>query len=394
MIRVLYVSDSDTLSGAEVVLLHYIDHLPRDRFATHVLLRDRNARLGRALAERGAAFTAADTFSEDLIETTLSPRRLLHFARAFRRTTALMTKLNDEQNVDVIHSISYPASLYAAFAARRTGVKQVWHEHNIKRIHRVSARLYRFVAATAAAVVGPSDAVTNNLRRARLPAGRARTIYNGVDLAKFRIDDAKAAAVRRGLGLVEGQPAVGLFGQMLPYKGHRLLIDALARLRSTPPTVRGFFVGALENPPYQDELRREVEAAGLADRVQFTGWRGDVADVMRAMDVVVLATTTPEPASLTLMEAMAMGRPVVAARVGGTAELVVEGQTALLFEPADAAQLAERLAMVLGDAALRRRMGEAGRLRVEQYFALPRHLEAMQAVYAEAAAQRRPRAGA
>ena len=168
---------------------------------------------------------------------------------------------------------------------------------------------------------------------------------------------------------------------MLPYKGHRTLIAAAPAILQAHPPTRFFLVGALENPPYQRELQDLIAAAGLGERIRFTGWRNDVPDVVRAMDVVVVGTTTPEPAALMLMEAAAMGRAVVATRTGGTPEILLDGETGLLYEPADAAQLADRVVQLLQQPDSARTLGHAGRRRVEEVFSRERHLDAMFSVY-------------
>ena len=185
-----------------------------------------------------------------------------------------------------------------------------------------------------------------------------------------------------------GQQAVGLFGQMLTYKGHRTLIEAAPSILSEYPEAMFFFVGALENPPYQRELRERIDSLGLANKFTFTGWRSDVQDIMRAMDVIVVGTTTPEPAALALMEGAAMERPLVATRTGGTPEIIIDGETGLLFAPGNAEELAAAVKKLLGDPDLARRLGCAGRARVEQRFTRELHLTAMFELYEEAVRSR------
>jgi glycosyltransferase involved in cell wall biosynthesis len=379
--NVLYVSDSDTVSGAEIVMLQYLQHFRPPEHRPHVFFRERNARLRTALTELGVPFTSTTNYSERIIETTASPSAIAAYLRAFVRVRGELADTIRAHDIDLVHSISYPAALYVALASRATGVRQIWHEHNIKRLHAVNKAIYRFTAATAARVIGPSDAVSHNLRRAGIADETAITVYNGIDLSRFRIDDARAAAVRHELGLRPGQPAVGLFGQMLPHKGHGTLVQAAPALRARFPDLRCFFVGALENPPYQQELRAAMAQAGVGDLFAFTGWRRDVPDVVRAMDVIVVATTTQEPAALALMETMAMGRPIVATRTGGTPELVLDGVTGRIFAPGDATALADCLAQLLADPAMRETLGAAGRQRMEAHFSLERHLQQMAAVY-------------
>ena len=144
---------------------------------------------------------------------------------------------------------------------------------------------------------------------------------------------------------------VGLFGQLLPTKATTRSSTPPPAIRARVPGTRFVFVGALENPPYEAHLRARLATAGLTDAFQFTGWRTDVPDVMRAVDLLVVPTTSQEPAALSLMEGMAMGRPLVASRTGGTPELIVDGETGLIFPPGDAAALARQMAALLLDPA-------------------------------------------
>jgi glycosyltransferase involved in cell wall biosynthesis len=382
--NILYVSDAPTLSGAEIVLLQHLEHFAPPAHRSSVFLRDTNTRLIDALAQRSIACTASADFSRRVVQTSVNPADLLHFTHAFARVTRQLAGVIRREGIDLVHSVSYPASLYAAFACRRTGVPQIWHDHNIKRVHAFNRPIYRFVASTSAWIIGPSDAVTRNLAEGGLPADRIRTVYNGIDLSRFDPHAGSRGRVRESLGLAEHTPAVALFGQMLPHKGHRTLIEALPAIRRAVPSVRAFLVGSLENPPYEAELRHEIAAAGLGDTVQFTGWRRDVHDVMGAMDAVVVATTTPEPAALALMETMAVARPIVATRTGGTPEIVVDGDTGLLYPPGDATALGGHLIALLSDPARRARMGTAGRARMEARFSRERHLAEVEGLYASA----------
>jgi L-malate glycosyltransferase len=383
--KILYVSDSTTVSGAEIVMLGYLDGLKARGDEAFGFMSDRNPRLMDAFRERGAAFTATGAYSGRILETTANPAALSEFARALYRASAEMADVIREAGIDLVHSISYPASLYAAIACARTGIRQVWHEHNIKRLHPVNKLIYRRVSHTCRWVIGPSDAVTDNLGKAGIEAHRLRTVYNGIDLNRFqRVDPQETAALRRQLGVREGEAAVGLFGQMLPYKGHRTLIEAAPEILRRHPNTRFFLVGALENPPYEDELRRLIAAGRLDERFVFTGWRSDVQHIVRAMDVVVVGTTTPEPAALMLMEGAAMERAVVATRTGGTPELLQDGETGFLFEPGNAPQLAERVSELLARPDLALELGRTGRRRVEERFSRDRHLSEMFGLYERA----------
>ena len=378
---VLYLLDSTTVSGAEIVTLGYIDALRAEGHTAVAYISARNHRLADVLRAREVPFIATRHFSHELIRTTVKPGALREFTRSF---TSVRRELRDfirHHGVQIVHSISYPGSLYAALAIAGTGVSHVWHEHNIKRIHRFNRPIYRFVARSCTHVIGPSDAVTRNLALA-VPDAKLQTVYNGIDLQRFAPrSGGRIEEVRRALGIREGSRAVGLFGQMLPYKGHRTLIDAAPRILAACPDVQFLLVGALENPSYQDELQARIVERGLAGCVRFTGWQPNVHETMRAMDAIVVGTTTPEPASLALMEAMAVGTPLVATRTGGTPEIVSDEETGLLYEPGQADQLADRIIRILTDSTLSSALAVAGRARVEARFSLPRHVAAVLGLY-------------
>lgn len=386
--RILYVSDSTTVSGAEIVMLGYIDALHAQGHSAHAFIQRANPRLQREFESRGVTVTASDSYSRRIIQSTANPVELVEFARAFAAVAREMSEVIKAENIDLIHTISYPACLYAAFAAARTGVRQIWHEHNIKRLHVINRAIYRRVSGTCHRVIGPSDAVTGNLGKAGIDSAKLRTVYNGIDLSKFAVSrDDQAKAIRTELGVGPQCHAVGLFGQMLPYKGHLTLIEAAPAVLAEHPNTRFFLVGALENPPYEERLRGEMSARGLTDKFHFTGWRADVQDIIRAMDVVVVGTTTPEPAALALMESMAMERALVATRTGGTPEIVVDEQTGLLYAPGDAQQLGRQINRLLGNPVLRRELGRAGRERVERNFGRERHIDEMFSIYAQCLAE-------
>jgi glycosyltransferase involved in cell wall biosynthesis len=169
-----------------------------------------------------------------------------------------------------------------------------------------------------------------------------------------------------------GTVCVGLVATMGLWKGHDVFLRALARL-PREPAVRGYVVGGRiyatagsEVDP--DALRRLAEELRIGDRVGFTGFVDEAAAAMRALDVVVHASTLPEPFGLVIAEAMACGRPVVVSAAGGAGEIVSDGDDALAVPPGDVDALAGALRRLADDGALRARLGAAGRARAERDF--------------------------
>jgi glycosyltransferase involved in cell wall biosynthesis len=189
-------------------------------------------------------------------------------------------------------------------------------------------------------------------------------------------------------GADDGVVRVGLVATFARWKGHRTFLEALAML---PPSlsVRGYVVGG---PVYEtersqvtlDELRAEAATLGLGSRIGFTGFVPDSAPAIRALDIVVHASTDPEPFGLVIAEAMACGKAVVASESGGAAELVTSGIDTLVHAPGDARGLARRIEEMASDPALRRRLGHAARATAERCFARRRLASEFIAVYQSA----------
>ena len=172
-----------------------------------------------------------------------------------------------------------------------------------------------------------------------------------------------------------------MIARLAPQKGHRVLFDALPRVLERVPEARVRVVGHEELSTVA-ELRAYAAGRGVADRVAFEGFRGDVPSVLRELDLFVLPSLW-EGFGLVLLEAMAAGRPVVASAVGPIPEVVVDGESGLLVPPGDPEALARAIVRVLEDAVLAERLGRAGRARVEQVFGLDRMVERTDALYQE-----------
>ncbi len=165
----------------------------------------------------------------------------------------------------------------------------------------------------------------------------------------------------------------------MPEKGYRHLLDGAALLERTKPGVHWILVG-------DGELRSELEAQarrlGLASHVHFTGWRDDVAELLTLADVFVLPSES-EGFGRVLVEAMAMGCPVVATNVGGIPDIVLDGETGLLVEPANPVAFAHAVRTLLDEPTRAARLGAAGRARAESTFSLGAHVDAVERVYDE-----------
>jgi len=248
-------------------------------------------------------------------------------------------------------------------------------------------RVGRWLGRGVDRYIAVSEAVRAAIERdERIAPGRTSVIYNGIDFAELDAQRWDVAAERSRLGIAPDEVLIGCVANFNPVKGHLTLIEAFARLRPLCPDVplRLLLAG---DGPLRAAIEAKISALGLAGAVILVGNSRQVTREFQISDVVVLASET-EGFSNSLVQAMALGKPVVACRVGGNPEAVADEQTGLLVAPKNPAALAGALARLARDPALRRRLGEAGRARARECFTRRQMLERTQELILRVIAER------
>jgi len=285
----------------------------------------------------------------------------------------------------IVHTNGLKMHLLGAWASPRSAAV-VWHVHDYLGRRAVTSRLLRWSAGRCAAIVANSRSVAADARTALAEGPPVHPVWNAIDLQRFsptgRTVDLDALA---GMPATGDVLRVGLVATFAAWKGHGVFLEALARLDERL-RVRGYVIGG---PIYQttgsettlDALRARAEALGIADRVGFTGLVDDASSAMRALDVVVHASTDPEPFGLVIAEAMASGRPVIVSAAGGARELADAVPGLPIVPPGDAEALANQIAALAADPLLRERLGREGRRTAERCFASSRMAAELAALY-------------
>jgi glycosyltransferase involved in cell wall biosynthesis len=185
-------------------------------------------------------------------------------------------------------------------------------------------------------------------------------------------------------------PLVGIVARLAPSRGHFALVKAFAQVHTAIPAARLLIVGKGE---FRPDIERRVDALGLADAVIFAGYReDDLPEVLAAMDVFVLMAPGSEGSCRAVLEAMAVGKPVVAARVGALQDIVLDGETGLLIEPGAHTPLAHAVSRLIRAPEQARQMGRRGRERIEHVFSRQRQVDEVLQLYHQLQAARRPMA--
>jgi glycosyltransferase involved in cell wall biosynthesis len=300
---------------------------------------------------------------------------------ALARDVTCLRRLVRAEGVELIHAHhSHDHWLAWALGARRRDGRRatiVRSFHNLRAVRggRLAGALYRRTAAAFAV----SRAIEARCRAAGFPAERVCWTPGVADLARFD-GRADAAPIREEFKLGDA-PVIVCVSRLAPQRGHELLLAGYRRLLDRIPSARLLLVGKGETRARLEEL---VADLGLADRVVFTGYRdGDLPAVLAAADCFALMGAGSDESCRAALEAMAAGRPVVARRVGALPETVSDGETGILVDDETPDALAQALALLLGDRARARAMGQAARRRAEDAFAPGRAVSVVERVYLE-----------
>jgi len=319
---------------------------------------------------------------------------LLHLASAAPGVLLYLRRLRRELRriaPDVLHANGLKPQLLAALSQTKGRPPVVWHVHDYVSTRPLTAKLIRRAAPRCAVAVANSKSVSEDLRAVCGDGLKTRLLYNAVDLEHF-----SPAGARLDLDTLAGLPPaepgtvrVGLVATLARWKGHETFLKSLAMLPEEA-RVRGYVIGGAvyrtrgsQHDP--SELRACAAALGLEGRVGFTGFVEDAAAAIRALDVLVHASTEPEPFGLAIVEGMACGRSVVASRAGGAAEILAGCEAALSLAPGDADELSTQIVRLAESALTRVVYGVAGRLVAEQRFDRTRLADELVKVYEEAA---------
>ena len=280
---------------------------------------------------------------------------------------------------DLIHAHGLRGAWIGALAARRSGIPLVFTAHNLapRNPGRVAVWALRFTAAKSAAIVAVSSAVADSLTPC-CPESKIVVIPNGIDIALFDAPPPRAD-IFRAFDIPDDLRVIVAVGRVAPEKGFAHLIDAAPKVLSRFPGA--CFVLAGDGPERQSLIGR-IRQKGLEGRFFLVGRIEDVPGLLAASDMVVIPSLT-EGHGLIALEAMAAGKPVVAARVGGLCETIIEGETGLLIAPGEPEAISDSILRLLWDESLRLRLGNAGRKRARQGYSIEQMVESTVDMYAQ-----------
>jgi len=371
--NVLYLNHIGRISGAEIVQMRLVEQLA-----------DTNIHRVGMCPDDGELYPRYKQVM-DVVEPlpmTSNDAGWLSKARDYAASMAAVRWAVRRHKIDLIHANTFRSALIAAPVGRLMGVPVIWHMHDILKKKLRNSMLVWLYSRLVQAIVCVSDATAQGLLRLGAQPEKVQKIYNGVPLSEL---EAKAASADDVLGKYNGRgPAVVMVGQITPWKGQDVLLNAMPGILQKSPKTHFFFVGdGMQNADrqYKADLQRQTQANGLDEHVTWLGFRDDVPGIMRQADVIVHCSVYPDPLPTVVLEGMALEKVLVASHIGGVAEMVADQETGYLFSPGDSQNLADKVIEVLENPETRTQMGRRAGQRIRSLFSMETNVQAIQALY-------------
>jgi glycosyltransferase involved in cell wall biosynthesis len=360
---VITIPWGERLGGAENILWTFLRHVDRQRVLPT------------------AVFFAPGDFEREVaalgLKTSVIPAGRMRQARAFTRAVWRFAAFLKDTSPDLILNWSAKTQVYGSVAATlaRMPGRVVWWQQGIPDRH----WLDRLATVLPARAVGCYSSPAKRAQESHWPHRQAWVIYPGIDPPEL-VTESQRLKLRQQLGIPPDRIVIGIVGRLQPWKGQHRLLRALAYLLQRGHAVHGLVVGGNAydlSPGYEEALHELIRDLGLSSNVTFTGQVADATPYVQAMEISVNASTA-EPFGLVLLEAMAVGVPVVAFAAGGPAEIIESDRSGVLVAADQEGALAEGLRRLVDDRAFRCRVGRGGQERFNALFSAERMTDEME----------------
>jgi len=364
--RILHLITSFEIGGTERQAVELLKRIDRDRFDIRLAV----------LRNEGPFYQEI----EDLFPSVPEFRLTSFYNRNALKQLRRLRRLLISEKIDLVHAHDFYSGLLGIAAARLAGVKVIACQRHLKlsdrRAHYVGTSVIHRLADR---LLVNSDAIRRRVINQRIAHPRKITVIrNGVASGATPKAEARSV-IRRELSIDDTVVLVGVVARLDPIKGHRFFIDAAAEVLRGHPDTHFVLIG---DGPLRSEIRERLEKARLTDRVHLLGDRSDVARLISGLDLLVLSSLH-EGLPNAVMEAMAAGIPVVATAVGGTKELITDGETGFLAPPADSEALAWKINLALMKSDTRSQITAAARKRIESEYGMERMINSVERLYDE-----------
>ena len=380
--RLLFIHIGATIGGAPFSLLETLKRLDQGRFQSLVLLPEEGP-FSELLRKDGIRYQVCPLFifyycAQAITRFPLKGWMIL-LGNAFKNIVSLSRIIKEERpDVVIINASTIPL---CGLVAKLMGKRVVWHVREV--ISTEKSRILKNIISANIRFSAERVVVTSEYSRqdmSNLGIRNVSVIYNGVDLKKFR-DRNEFLDTNNNFGLNRNDKIVGFVGQIYHAKGWEVLVKAAFIAAQKVHDVKFVIAGIVPHPEEEEAFHQMVRDLGLSDHFIFLGQRFDVEKILPLMTCLVFPSVAPEVFGRSIIEAMSCGVPVIASRLGGPAEIVIDQVTGLLVNPDDPKALSEALISLLTDTQKARSMGQAGRKRAEEVYDIDKLMPKLIEIY-------------
>lgn len=374
-IRALHLVEDLKIGGAERVIADIAAGLDKKNFEVSVLCVTRGGEIADELKEQGIEVKILGIFSYH------NPINVLKLARLLKKAKP-----------DIVHTHGYFASVIGRIAAKIAGILiLINHVHSTYWEYRKRHILMeRFLSLFTHKIICCSKAVEDFVRgQERINPAKTVVIYNGVDEDRFTTYK-NTSSIKAQLGIDSGESVVGTVSSLTPHKGHKYLFQAAPMILGVCAHTKFLIVG---DGILREKLEEQIKNLNLASAVIFTGTKKNIPEILSAMDIFVLPSCSREGLGISIIEAMAVEKPVVASDIGGIPEVVKNGETGFLVPPRNPEALAQAIIDLLQNPRKAKALGKKGRTRFQEKFTNERMLSEVESLYEALIDQKKRKSG-
>jgi len=310
-------------------------------------------------------------------------QKLFNFVKceliSYFRILFLLTKYK----IDIIHINNAPVLFQWLVVAKLLRIKCISH----LRGNWVATPMQKRMVKYYDRIISISDSVTTFMKNQGMPINNLEKIYDGIDIdAVSKLASRDSAQLKTELNLSSNDFLIGLVGNIKPWKGQHVAIEAMVLLKEKYPDIRLLVVGDVSNleedKQYFKKLESLVKKYGLSENVLFLGYRKDIPDIITSINVLIHTSTDPEPLGRVVLEGMLFEKPVIATNHGGPAEILENGITGFLTKPGDEYELSRQIDYIFSNAASAMEMGKQARKELEKKFDIGKNVNEIEGIYA------------
>jgi glycosyltransferase involved in cell wall biosynthesis len=377
-VKIAILDHSPDLGGAEVTLLTLLGNIDRSRFDVTVIVPSEGT-FSNALGASGIPVSIIHLpmglvrlKRGKALQSFLFLFASLFLLQFFLLKLCLYLKRNHFQ---LVLTNTIKSHLYGSVAARLCSMPLVWRFHDILSERDFSPLLIKFIALFGRLfprrILAVSKATRDHLVRYGIEGGKIEVIFNSVDHERLEPKGC-FKNIRSEYRLENGVRLVGCIGRIVPQKGQKVLLSAIPGVLQKYPDAVFLIVGDafFKEEAYKKELFESIKNSGLEKSIRLTGFRTDIGNVIQSLDLVIFPSIAPEAFPLSVLEAMWLGKPVIASDIGGVREIIRDGVTGVLVEPNQPGQITEKILCLFNDPSIGDGIGQRAKEFVKTKFSL------------------------